>query len=64
VGDRPNCGLSESNAEGGREVYMVGNGEEVSKKMVEEMQWEADEEIARVARLAREVERGKRHNGL
>jgi hypothetical protein len=43
---------------------MVGNGEEVSKKMVEEMQWEADEEIARVARLAREVERGKRRNGL
>jgi hypothetical protein len=43
---------------------MVGNGEEVSEKMVEEMQWEADEEIGRVAHLAREVERGKRHNGL
>jgi hypothetical protein len=43
---------------------MVGNGEELPKKTVEEIQQEADEEIARATCLAREAERGKRHNDL
>jgi hypothetical protein len=43
---------------------MVGNGEELSENTVEEIQWEADEEITHVARLAKEAERGKKHNGL
>jgi predicted transposase YbfD/YdcC len=42
----------------------VGNGEELPEKIVEEIQREANEEIARAAHLAREAERGKRHNGL
>jgi hypothetical protein len=54
----------ESDSEGGGKVYMVGNGEEPPEKAVEEIQWEAEEEIAHAARLAREAERGKRHNGL
>jgi hypothetical protein len=48
----------EYDSEGGGEVYMVGNGEELSEKMVKEIQWEADEEIARTARLDKEAERG------
>jgi hypothetical protein len=43
---------------------MVGNGEELPVKTIGEIQCEADEEIARVACLAREAERGKRHNSL
>jgi hypothetical protein len=54
----------ESDSEGGGEVYMVGNREELSEKTVKEIQREADEEIARAAHLARKAERGKRHNGL
>jgi hypothetical protein len=54
----------ESDSEGGREVYMVGNGEELPEKIVEEIQREADEEIAHAAHLAREAKRGKRHNDL
>jgi hypothetical protein len=54
----------EFDSEGGGEVYMAGNGEELLDKMVEEIQWENDEELARTACLAREAERGKRHNGL
>jgi hypothetical protein len=54
----------ESNSKGGGKVYMVGNGEELPKKTIEEIQWEADQEIAHVSRLAREAERGKRHNGF
>jgi hypothetical protein len=53
----------EFDSEGGEEVYMAGNGEELLDKMVEEIQWENDEELARTACLAREAERGKRHNG-
>jgi hypothetical protein len=49
---------------GGGEVYMVVNGEELPKKTVEEIQRDANEEIAHAARLAREAERGKRHNSL
>jgi hypothetical protein len=50
--------------EGGGEVYMMGNREELPEKTIEEMQRGADKKIARVAHLAREAERGKRHNGL
>jgi hypothetical protein len=44
-------------SEGGRKVYMVGNGEELPDKTVEEIQREAEEEIACAAHLAREAER-------
>jgi hypothetical protein len=54
----------ESDSEGDREVYMVGHGDDLPKKTVDEIQREAEEKIARVARLARDAERGKRHNGL
>jgi hypothetical protein len=54
----------ESNYEGNREVYIVENREEPLEKTVEEIQWEAEEEIACVAHLAKEAERGKKHNGL
>jgi hypothetical protein len=54
----------ESRFEGDREVYMVGNGEELPNKTVEEIQREANEEITHARCLAREAKRGKRHNGL
>jgi hypothetical protein len=58
----------ESDSKGGREVYMVGNGEELLKKTTEEIQQEAEEEITRAARLARELDqvgdKGNKHNGL
>jgi hypothetical protein len=54
----------ESDSEGGGEVYVVGNGEELLDKMLEEIQREAEEEITCAARLARDAERGKMHNGL
>jgi hypothetical protein len=53
----------EIDSEGGAEVYIVGNREELLDKMVEEIKWEVDKEIAHAAHLARETERGKRHNG-
>jgi hypothetical protein len=43
---------------------VVGNGEELPNKSVEEIQWEIDELLSRVARLAKEAEIGKRHNDL
>jgi hypothetical protein len=43
---------------------MMGNGVELPEKTVEEIQREADEEIAHAACLAREAERGKRHSSL
>jgi hypothetical protein len=43
---------------------MMGKGDELPEKTIEEIQWEAEEEIARAAHLARDAERGKRHNGL
>jgi hypothetical protein len=48
--------------QGGREVDMVGNGEDLPKKTIEEIQREADEEIAHATYLAREAQRGTRHN--
>jgi hypothetical protein len=43
---------------------MVGNREELMEKTVEEIQWEADEEIAHATHLAKEAKRGKRQNDL
>jgi hypothetical protein len=43
---------------------MLGNLEEPPEKTDEEIQREAEEEIACRARLAKEGEKGKRHNGL
>jgi hypothetical protein len=54
----------ESDSEGDREVCMVGQGEEPPEKTIKEIQWEVEDKIVRVARLARDAERGKRHNGL
>jgi hypothetical protein len=53
-----------SDSKGDREVYMVGNGEELPDKMVEEIQQETDEERTQATHLAREAKREKRHNGL
>jgi hypothetical protein len=46
----------ESDSECGREVYMVGNGEEPPEKTTEEIQQKAEDEIAHAARLARELD--------
>jgi hypothetical protein len=54
----------ESNSKGNKEVYMVGQGDQPPKKTTEEIQWEVEEEIPRAACLARDAERGKRHNSL
>jgi hypothetical protein len=43
---------SESDSEYGREVYMAEQGGELPEKTAKEMQWEAEEEIARAERLA------------
>jgi hypothetical protein len=43
---------------------MVGNGEELSEKTIEEIHQVTDEELTHAARLAREVKSRKRHNGL
>jgi hypothetical protein len=54
----------ESDSESDREVYMVEHGDEPHEKTIKEIQWEAMEEIARVAHFARDAEKGKRHNDL
>jgi hypothetical protein len=51
-------------SEDGGEVYMVDNREELPDKTIEVIQRETDIELARAARLAREAERGKRHNSM
>jgi hypothetical protein len=50
----------ESDSKCGRKVYVVGNGEELPDKTIEEIQWETDVELTRAACLAREAkeERG------
>jgi hypothetical protein len=53
-----------SNFDDDGEVYMVGSREELPEKTDEEIQQEADEEIAHIPCLAREAEKWKRHNGL
>jgi hypothetical protein len=49
----------ESDFEGNREVFMVGDGEQPRNKTIEEIAREAEDEIAEAAHLART---GKRHN--
>jgi hypothetical protein len=51
----------ESDSEGDREVFMVGEGEQPPEKMVPGIAQEAEEKIARATRLART---GKKHNSL
>jgi hypothetical protein len=55
---------SESNSEYDRELYMVEHGGEQPEKTAEEIQREAEEQIARARRLARELDKRKGHNGL
>jgi hypothetical protein len=49
----------ESDFEGNREIFMVGDGEQPRNKTIEEIAREAEDEIAEAAHLART---GKRHN--
>jgi hypothetical protein len=51
-------------SEYGREVYMVEQGGELLEKTTEELQQEAEKEIACVERLAQELYKRKGHNGL
>jgi hypothetical protein len=53
-----------SDSEGGREVFMVGQGEQPVAKTTEEIAREAEEEIVRVAQLAKEADKGNRNNDL
>jgi hypothetical protein len=55
---------SESDSEYGREVFMVEQGGKPQEKNAEEIQREAEEEIARAEHLARELDKRKGHNGL
>jgi hypothetical protein len=55
---------SEFDSEDGSEVYMVGQGDPSPAKTTEEIQWEAEEEMARAVRLARELHKRKGHNSL
>jgi hypothetical protein len=55
---------SESDSEDGRGVYMVRQQDQLPEKTTEEIQRDALEEIARAERLAREADKGKRHNRL
>jgi hypothetical protein len=54
----------DSDFEGDREVLMVGQGEHPIDKMTEEITQEAEEKLARAAQLARDADKGKRHNCL
>jgi hypothetical protein len=45
-------------------VYMVEQGGELSEKTTEELQQEAEDEIARAKHLAWELDKRKGHNGL
>jgi hypothetical protein len=54
----------EFDSEGGAEVYMVGNEEELQDKMIKEIQRETDVELAHAACLAKVSERGKRNNNM
>jgi hypothetical protein len=46
----------ELDSEGGKEVYMVGNREEILEKTTEEIQYEVVDEITHLAHLARELD--------
>jgi hypothetical protein len=43
---------------------MAGQGEQPTEKTAKEIVQEAEEEITRAARLAKEADKGKRHNGM
>jgi hypothetical protein len=61
----PICQLSlESESEYDGEVYMVGQGDQLPEKTVEEIQRKAEEEIAHVEHLARVLDERKGHNSL
>jgi hypothetical protein len=49
----------ESNSEGDREVFMVGERDEPTEKTTEGIAHEAEEEITWVARIAKEADKGK-----
>jgi hypothetical protein len=55
--------ISESNFEGDREVFMVGQGNALVKQTEEEIARAVEVEISRAERLARNAEKstGKRH---
>jgi hypothetical protein len=53
---------SGSYSEYGREVYMVAQDGDLPEKTTKELQREAEEKIARVERLARELDKRKGHN--
>jgi hypothetical protein len=53
----------ELDSDGGREVYMVGQGEPPTDQTTEEITREAKEEMARVAWLAQEAT-GRKHKNL
>jgi hypothetical protein len=55
---------SESDSEYGREVYMVEQGGELPEKTIEEIQQEVEEEIARVVRWTKELDKRKGHNDM
>jgi hypothetical protein len=46
----------ELDSECGKEVYMVGNREEILEKTTEEIQYEVVDEITHLAHLARELD--------
>jgi hypothetical protein len=53
-----------SDVERDREVFMAAQGEHPTEKTMEEIAREVEEELARVAQLARDADKGKSHNGL
>jgi hypothetical protein len=54
----------EFDSEYGREVYRVEQSGELPKHTIEEIQWEAMEEIGRAERLTRELDKRKGHNSM
>jgi hypothetical protein len=52
-----------SDSKGDREIFMVGQGEQLAKKTIEEIVREDEEELAGATQLARDANKGKRHNG-
>jgi hypothetical protein len=56
--------LPDSDSESDREVFMAGHGEHPVEKTMEEITREAEEELARAAQLASDVDKGKRHDDL
>jgi inosine/xanthosine triphosphate pyrophosphatase family protein len=55
---------SESDSEYDSEVYMEAQGDQTLEKTTEELQREAEEKIARAARLAKEIDKRKGHIGM